>query len=679
MVAFTLIALLAARWYDISPVEMLRLKYYDHLISTLPKKANPDIVLLDIGEKSLAANGQWPWPRQDLAKIVDDLMANGALSVTMVLFFPEADRMGGDAALAESMRRSNKVLIAQTGTQEGGVDGGKQQKLATIGGDPRPFLFTYPKMIRSNDIIESAAAATGMAISPPEIDSVVRRVPLLVRVGDTVYPSLTMQALGVSTGKNTIQVKMGPAGVDKMRVTGVQPISTDANSRIWLTWNNVFPHIQAIGGDYQQAYGKHVIIGLDAAGLTTMISTPVGLRQPHELQAQLLSTVMDGTNLIELPAGVLVDVGIILMLSLLLMFAVPRMQYVFPALFAAAGIGGTIYFSFYMFNHGVLVDAAYPSIAIFLVFSHLVYNKFIREAAQRRLIAKQFSTYLSPDMVKQLQKNPDLLKLGGESRELSIMFTDVRGFTTISEHYGTNVQGLTEIMNRYMTAMTAKILDNKGTLDKYIGDAQMAFWNAPLDDAKHAKHAVATALSMLDDLERFNEEIAKEGIPPFGMGLGINTGTVVVGNMGSVQRFDYTCLGDSVNLASRLEGQSKPYHVAMVIGDKTNDQVRDEYFTLRLDKIAVKGKNEGVNIYTVLKATPEQKIDWDKDRAYHGHMLADYGAQRFKDAAAQCKDLKGKFGGQLDGYYDMWIERCLEMSKSPPGKNWDGVYRATSK
>jgi adenylate cyclase len=228
-------------------------------------------------------------------------------------------------------------------------------------------------------------------------------------------------------------------------------------------------------------------------------------------------------------------------------------------------------------------------------------------------------------------------------------------------------------MNRYMTAMTAKILENEGTLDKYIGDAQMAFWNAPLDDVDHAKNAVKTALQMLGSLNAFNEEVAKEGVPPFGMGLGINTATVVVGNMGSSQRFDYTCLGDGVNLASRLEGQSKPYHVAMVIGDKTNEYVKNDYFTLPLDCIAVKGKKEGVNIHTVLTvADAAAKIA-------HLNMMDDYRSQRFKTAAAACKQLIGSFDGQMDGYYEMWIERCEEMAANPPGEGWDQVYRTNTK
>jgi adenylate cyclase len=294
----------------------------------------------------------------------------------------------------------------------------------------------------------------------------------------------------------------------------------------------------------------------------------------------------------------------------------------------------------------------------------------MEEFRLKQQIKKQFGTYLSPDMVEKLQKNPELLKLGGETRELSIMFTDVRGFTTISEHYGDNVQGLTQIMNRYMTAMTAKILENNGTLDKYIGDAQMAFWNAPLDNEKHAVDAVRTALAMLDDLKRFNDEIAKEGVPAFGMGLGINTGSVVVGNMGSDQRFDYTCLGDSVNLAARLEGQSKPYGVKLVLGPKTAEQVMGEFNVVELDLLAVKGKTEPVSIYTVVKNRDILAMN------LHQEFLTAYRKGRWDIARSMLPNLKTLFDGELVDYYKMMAERM--ESYSPP-KGFDGVYRATSK
>jgi adenylate cyclase len=304
-----------------------------------------------------------------------------------------------------------------------------------------------------------------------------------------------------------------------------------------------------------------------------------------------------------------------------------------------------------------------------------VFNNFAREFRLKQQIKKQFGTYLSPALVEKLQKNPELLRLGGETRELSIMFTDVRGFTTISEHYGSDVQGLTKIMNRYMTAMTAKIIQNDGTLDKYIGDAQMAFWNAPLDDKEHAKHAVKTALEMLGDLERFNKEIALEGVPAFGMGLGINTGSVVVGNMGSSQRFDYTCLGDSVNLASRLEGQSKPYHVKMVIGPKTYEYVKDDYLCLELDCLAVKGKSKGVNIYTIVE---KNGLNIAASRS-HEEFLMHYREQNWDKAVEYIPYVEQAFEGDMKEYYQMMRERIEEYKINPLPKDWDGVFRTNSK
>jgi adenylate cyclase len=320
--------------------------------------------------------------------------------------------------------------------------------------------------------------------------------------------------------------------------------------------------------------------------------------------------------------------------------------------------------SSYFYTHNLwLLDGTLLVAGLILVMLHAYGVKFVSEYLQKQRIKKQFGTYLSPAMVERLQKNPELLRLGGETRELSIMFTDVRGFTAISEHYGSNVQGLTSIMNRYMTAMTASILRNNGTLDKYIGDAQMAFWNAPLDDVNHAKNAVRTAVEMLGNLKQFNEEIALEGVPAFGMGLGINTGSVVVGNMGSDQRFDYTCLGDSVNLASRLEGQSKPYGVELVLGSRTAELVRDEYAVVELDCIAVKGKQEGVKIYTLGCETEK-----------HKQFLKFYYSGEWKNALILLENLKNN-APELKKYYSMMTERLEEGVPA----DWSGTYKATSK
>ena len=355
---------------------------------------------------------------------------------------------------------------------------------------------------------------------------------------------------------------------------------------------------------------------------------------------------------------------------------IKHLSYIIPILLVAL-----LYFAGqYAYNHyAFLIDITIPIVAVVLVGLHINVVRFITELNAKLQIKKQFGTYLSPAMVEKLQRNPELLTLGGESRELSIMFTDVRGFTSISEHYGKDVQGLTRIMNRYMTAMTAKIIENEGTLDKYIGDAQMAFWNAPLDDENHAKNAVRTGLQMMGSLDAFNQEVTAEGVPAFGMGLGINTDTVVVGNMGSSQRFDYTCLGDGVNLAARLEGQSKPYGVKIVLGPKTAEQVMDEYFVLELDKIAVKGKRVGVTIYTVLELYPGAHGDYEMGRLEHDAMLQCYRDQKFDDAIMMCNNLSGEFDGQMNGYYTAWRDRCREMKSTKLPPNWDGTYVATSK
>ena len=412
-----------------------------------------------------------------------------------------------------------------------------------------------------------------------------------------------------------------------------------------------------------------MILGVTAAGVSNPVATPSGAQFPHQLQASILETLLNGDS-VSIPnwAG-LVDLASFIVLAIAII-AVSRLRY--SIVYIAILLGGYSYLPVYLFaSKSILLDVTFNILAIAIIYIHVYTVNYINEYLQKMQIKKQFGTYLSPAMVEKLQKNPELLKLGGESRELSIMFTDVRGFTTISEHYGKDVQGLTKIMNRYMTAMTARIIENEGTLDKYIGDAQMAFWNAPLDDKDHALNAVRTGLAMLSDLEKFNDEVSREGIPAFGMGLGINTDTVVVGNMGSDQRFDYTCLGDGVNLASRLEGQSKPYGVKIIIGPKTAEYVRDAYQTIELDLIAVKGKTEPVKIFTVL-----EKFDPAAEVA-HKLFLDHYRSGRFPRARAMAAEMGPMWNGELKGYYEAMIDRMDNMGSAP--SNWDGVFRATSK
>jgi adenylate cyclase len=430
--------------------------------------------------------------------------------------------------------------------------------------------------------------------------------------------------------------------------------------RIWVDWSAKPREHSAIQLP-KNFEGGIVIVGLTAKGLNNPVASPIGAIYPHHLQAAVLETVISGTNISRPDYADGAELLYTLLICLVSLFLIRyKHGYIFPiALGIITYIGSVQLFG----RQYVLFDITFPILTILLCYGHGYTVKFLSELKQKLQIKKQFGTYLSPALVEKLQKNPELLRLGGESRELSIMFTDVRGFTTISEHYGEDVQGLTQIMNRYMTAMTAKILENNGTLDKYIGDAQMAFWNAPVDDEYHAKHAVKTALEMMGSLDAFNEEIAKEGVPAFGMGLGINTGTVVVGNMGSDQRFDYTCLGDSVNLASRLEGQSKPYGVKIVLGERTANLVKDEYPVVELDCIAVKGKTKGVKIFTL--GEPSWKHQMFLDLYYGG---------QWNKALGFCENLKLEHN-ELEQYYANMMERLREGVPS----GWDGTYRATSK
>ena len=672
----TLMLIASIRIADPVFVESVRLRYFDTLITgTAPTQNN--IYTVNIDEAALDKYGQWPLPRGEYANIIEDLYKRNAGLVVFNVLMPEADRSGQDSRLATTMLRFPVILPSVPSDKSKNTP--RNPGASILGPEWLDTVIHYPGIIANVPKLENAAVGVGTTNTIPEVDGVNRRVPMVVAVGDTLYPNLSLETLRVVAGDPSFQIKLFDGGVEKMRIPKFGPITTDALGRVWIDWSQTSKSV-GLTNLPRDFGGAVVIVGVSAAGLGNPVPTARGPVWPQEMQASLIGTMFNGVNIQRPDWADGAEILGLLAAGILLLF-LTRWTYVG----IGAGvviIGSIIPLSMYAYGNGLqLVDATIPMAGLVLVMLHAYGVKFISEFLQKQQIKKQFGTYLSPDLVAQLQRNPELLQLGGDSRELSIMFTDVRGFTSISEHYGKDVQGLTKIMNRYMTAMTKKILENKGTLDKYIGDAQMAFWNAPLDNTQHAKDAVRTGLQMLDSLEAFNKEVTAEGVPAFGMGLGINTDTVVVGNMGSDQRFDYTCLGDGVNLASRLEGQSKPYGVKIVIGAKTNEYVSDEYATLELDCIAVKGKKQGVHVYTVIGS----HVDLMKSSGYvmetkqHEKMLELYRLQKFDMAIKWCNDLKGSFHGIMDQYYELWIERCEEMKKLELPKDWDGVYRATSK
>ena len=655
----TLALLVCVRIVDPSFVESVRLRYFDTLLTSKQQVQSENIQIVNIDDETVKKYGQFPFPRDMYANIIEDIYSRGAGLVVWNIYMPDNDRFGQDSRLADTLRRHPVVLPHIASSYESSSKVVPFRPGVSIIGSGSTGI-NYASIEPNVKVLNESAAGIGIINTLPEIDGVTRRIPMVVTVGDKVYPSISLETLRVASGDPSFQVKIGDTGVQAVRIPKFRKIETDSYGRIWVDPSSRPTEYSGIRlpSDFG---GKIVIVGLTAKGLNNPVATANGSVYPHQFQASVLDTLIGGTNITRPDYADGLEILIIAFAGILLLF-LTRWIYVGLAsviIIASAAIGGS-YYGF--LNYAYLFDITAFVGTILLVSLHAYGIKFVSEFLQKQQIKKQFGTYLSPALVEKLQKNPELLVLGGESRELSIMFTDVRGFTTISEHYGEDVQGLTKIMNRYMTAMTRKILDNNGTLDKYIGDAQMAFWNAPVDDADHAKHAVKTAIEMLGDLDAFNDEIAKEGVPAFGMGLGINTGTVVVGNMGSEQRFDYTCLGDSVNLASRLEGQSKPYGVRIVLGQKTAELVRDTYDVTELDCIAVKGKNTGVKIFTLAKETKDHRI-----------FLETYYIGDWKKAASMIPICK-KSCPDLVHYYDNMAERLWHEKPFT-----DGVYRATSK
>jgi adenylate cyclase len=637
-------------------------------------KQSEQIVVINLGEEAIKKYGQWPFPRSVHSEIIKDIYSHHAALVGTTVMFPDTDRFQGDAELAKALTQY-PVVLSQTVLADCGRPSSRDVRrtgVAVIGdGQPTDFLPSYPCVLSNVAMLQQTAVGVGVTSTLPESDGVVRRVPLLATSHGEYYPSFALEMLRVAAGDPSYQAKINQTGVEALRIPQFDTIKTDEYGRVFINPNYVFPTYEYGAQSLPDLTGKMVVLGVTAAGVANPVATPQGARYPHQVQASLLETLVAGDS-VSIPNWTpLVDLVAFFILTLaMIVFSRIRFSLIYIAILFAA----YLYLPMYLFSeYGIMVDVTYNMLASLLIYMHIYTVKFISEFLQKQQIKKQFGTYLSPAMVEKLQKNPDLLKLGGESRELSIMFTDVRGFTAISEHYGEDVQGLTKIMNRYMTAMTARIIENEGTLDKYIGDAQMAFWNAPLDDKDHALNAVRTGLAMIKDLEAFNAEVKTEGVPAFGMGLGINTATVVVGNMGSSQRFDYTCLGDGVNLASRLEGQSKPYGVGIVLGPKTAEYVQDTYQTIELDLIAVKGKTEPARIYTVLEKKEPAALK------AHNRFLEHYRAGRWDRAAAMSIEMGDRiFGGALANYYKMMEQRIEELKRNEP-LAWDGIFRATSK
>ena len=601
-VAFLTLALLVfLRVQDNGLVETARLKSFDYLQSTDPITVSDDIVIVEVDEASIEMNGQWPWSRDKIADLVWKLREQGAGIIILPILFAEDDRDGQDMALAQALVQ-NGVIIAQVGTTQTNKNA-VPRGVAKIG-DPIPWLFQWPGMLGPIELLGLNADGVGVINIAPEIDGVVRRVPLIMTVGEETYPAMAIEMIRVAVGDPSYQIKAGEAGVIAVRVPGYDTIYTDQHARIWLRWNKEFETV-SMADDLSVVAGKTVVIGLTAEGLANTIASPSGTQYAHTPIAVSLQTIINGENIKRTDLADTYELGFLLLLGLILIIASRFVHYYIVAgTIVLAGVG-TVFGATYLYStYLLLFDFSWPVITITLVGLHAVFNRFVREFQLKQQIRKQFEKYLDPRQVAILVKHPEKLKLGGDRKEMSFLFMDIVGFTPISEYYKNNddPEGLVEVINDYLNRMSKIVLANGGTIDKYMGDCIMAFWNAPLDCENHAEMAVKTAIECAEETDKIKAEFKERGLPDINIGSGVNTGTCIVGNMGSEMRLDYSVIGDAVNLAARLEAATRNYKdengkvTPTLYSSYTMEQLTD-IKSVEVDKIKVKGKEELITIY----------------------------------------------------------------------------------
>lgn len=717
-----LAALMLVRIWDPPQLAALRMRSFDFYQWLKPREVSKrPVVIVDIDEPSLGAYGQWPWPRTLLADLVSRLTRMGSVAVGFDIIFAEPDRMSpgvaaqsfrdlddetrarleklpsNDEVLAAAMRQS-RVVLGQSGshlpvTQQDPPPPGAG--FALMGPDPAPYLLSFPGIVRNIPVLEQAAAGRGFLTIRPEVDGIVRRVPVVMKADGRIGPALTLEMLRVATGAGAIRVKTDAAGIQNVAVPGLV-LPTDRNGQLWIYFS---PHD---AGRYVSAkdvledrvpadrFRRHlVLVGTSAVGLRDIKATPIDPAMSGvEIHAQALENVLGQATLAYPGYAIGAELVITAIFGLAIIVLAPILGAT-TMLALGAGVAAVLMAgSWYFFaRHHLLIDASSPLLITFLIYLALVFTNYFREQMQQRRIRLAFGQYLAAPLVEQLAHSHETLVLGGEERDMTIMFSDIRGFTTIAESYKHDPKGLTSLINHFLTPMTNAIIENRGTIDKYIGDAIMAFWNAPLRDESHDRNACAAALEMLRRVETLNQQRQREAqdaghaFVPIKIGIGLNTGRCVVGNMGSDLRFNYSVLGDPVNLASRLEGQSKTYDVPIILGTRTALAAQETFAVLELDRITVKGKTEPETVYALLGgADLADSARFAELKRVFGEMLARYRGRDFAGATqalVRCREVGEGFG--LRGLCGLYAARLAAFEKEPPPPGWDGVFALETK
>ena len=666
----TLALVLGIRIADPAFVESVRLRYFDTLISSKAPTEN-NIVTVNIDEAGLDKYGQWPLPRAEYAKIVKDLYNRGAGLVVLNVIMAESDRTGGDAVLASALKDYPVVLANVPSNKDKNTP--RVPGSAVMGPEWQDRIVQYPGLIANVPAIENSAVGVGTVNTLPEVDGVNRRMPLVVSSNDKLYPSISMEVLRVAAGDTTFQIKLNEFGVEKMRIPKFGPIATDELGRIWIDWSQK-SHAYSITQLPADLKGAIVLVGPTAAGISNPIPTSIGAVYPNDAQAAVIGTMINGVTIQRPDYADGVEILALLVLGVLIIL-LSRWTYA-GIIFAGVVIASAVPIVQSLYGQYLILGDPTAIVGGLVLLSLHTYGvKFVSEFLQKQAIKKQFAGYCSKEVVELLQKDPDLIKRGVR-KDVSVMFSDLRGFTPIGEHYGDDVAGLGKYMNGYMDAISQPMLDNKGMVIKYVGDASMHIHGAPIEDPNHARTIVKVGLEMLDKVDEYTKLMEAQGLPPAAMGWGCNSGIGFIGEMGSTERHSYDILGDMVSTAARLEARCKAYGVLAIVGAETYNRTKDDFFYLLLDNLQPKGKTVADLIYTVLRT---RGVDYTRDKIAHDVMHDLYRAKKFDEAAVMCKKLKGSFGGQMDKYYKMWIERCDFMKQQDLGPNWNGEFVAHEK
>jgi adenylate cyclase len=706
----------------------LQLQVFDEYLRLKPREYEPTPVrIVDIDDDSLERFGQWPWPRTLLAKLVDRLDELGAAAMAFDILFVDPDRtspsrlvesldeIGSDDTLvskfksmpdhdrvfADAIGRGRVVVGFTPRAKEHSKLPEAKASFATAGDDPVPWVPHFLGASSSLRVIQTAAAGNGSLGIHQERDGIVRRVPLVIVIGERLYPSLDLEALRVAQGARSYVVKSTGAngatafgehaGLNAIKV-GNLAVPTDPDGTVWIHFTPHEPerfisarNILDGSVDPNLIRGNIVVIGTTAEGLKEFRPTPLDPAAAGvEIHAQLLEQMLLGDNVQRPDWARGAELAFMLEIGLVLLILLPKIGARWTFLVGGAAVVPVVAGSWYAYvAYNWLIDPVFPALVGLLVYLSSSAVLLFRTETERRHVRHAFSRYLAPSVVAELANHPERLVLGGEERELTVMFSDIRGFTTIAE--GLDAHGLTNFLNRYLTPMTAVILEHQGTVDKYMADGIMAFWNAPLDDAAHAEHACRAALAMRSELARLNDAWQAEAASaerPFHevrIGIGLNTGRCVAGNLGSDQRFDYSVLGDDANLASRLEGQTKTYRVDVIIGERTAERVR-QMALLELDLVQVVGKARPTRIFFLLgdESTATTSAFAALETA-HNAMIDAYRERKWAEALERLETCRAQAPEILQLLYQLYEERIVNFCQSPPPLDWDGVYAALTK